>query len=61
MSRERNEQRVIDAACQWWLSKRPFTWSLADHLKNPTVNMTTDWETKLARAVARYTEGGDRG
>jgi len=40
----------------WWKHKRPLNFKEADHLKNPTINCTTNAEKKLARRVAEYIE-----
>jgi hypothetical protein len=33
-----SEARLINVALEWWMNRRPFTYSLDQHLKNPTVN-----------------------
>jgi hypothetical protein len=38
---------------RWWRRLRPIGWTKAEHLKNPTINTTSDVERALARAVAR--------
>lgn len=43
---------VVAAAETWWQSKRPTRWRVAQHLKNPTINTTSEAEKILARAVA---------
>ncbi len=45
---------VVDAAEVWWKGRRPISFRLAQHLKNPTVNCTDDAEVALARAVAAW-------
>lgn len=55
MSREREMQRIVDAACQWWMRKRPIAYTLDEHIENPKVNTRNDSEAELAKAVARYT------
>lgn len=41
------------AALVWWRDHRPCSFDEAEHLKNPTINTTTDTEKRLARSVAR--------
>lgn len=45
-----------DAAVSWWREHKPRGWSIAQHLKNPAVNCTTEREKRLARAAARWYE-----
>lgn len=49
---ERDEFKVVMAAVAWWRSKRPLADSESEHLSNPRVNLTTDWEIDLAIAVS---------
>jgi hypothetical protein len=44
--------RLLRCAYWWWKSKRPKGWSEARHLRDPEVNLATDAEHDLARAVA---------
>jgi hypothetical protein len=46
------------AAIRWWRSKKPCVYTLAEHLANPTINTTTDWEKRLAQAAAKAVRGG---
>lgn len=41
------------AALVWWRSCRPCAFNEVEHLKNPTINLATDSEKRLARSVAR--------
>jgi hypothetical protein len=43
---------LLRAARRWWSGKRPRSYTLTRHLKNPTVNTTTQREAVLAMAVA---------
>lgn len=47
---------VVDAAVNWWRSKRPVGWNVWDHTANPTINTTTDRENELAVAVSVVVE-----
>ncbi len=40
------------ATLAWWESKRPFAYTEAQHLANPTINCTSEVETALALEVA---------
>ena len=47
--------RVIKAACAFWLSRQPCDFSLEDHLENPTINTTdSDSAKQLCAAVGDY-------
>ena len=46
-------ERVMRTAFLWWRNHRPITWGEAEHLKNPTINCSTE-ELQLARAVAAW-------
>ena len=48
----RRRDSLVDIARHWWEGKRPMGWSLAQHLKEPCVNSTSQRETMLMRAVA---------
>jgi hypothetical protein len=48
--------KLIKAALSWWKWKRPVEWSVAEHLKNPTINTVTDREAKLARECAKVVQ-----
>lgn len=62
MSRTREEQAVIDAACAWWRSHRPVAFTLKQHLDNPEINAGyTNYAAALARAVGRYTAASEKG
>lgn len=45
---------VADAAIVWWAMKRPFQWSLEQHLANPHINTSTPSEKRLADAAAAW-------
>jgi hypothetical protein len=46
-------EELIDAALKWWMSKRPYSFSLDQHLKNPTVNSSgSPLQERLMRCVA---------
>jgi polyhydroxyalkanoate synthesis regulator phasin len=49
------QRRVLQAAKTWWDGKCS---DVALHLKNPTMNTTSDSEIKLARAVAELVKEG---
>ena len=51
------ETAVIKAAILWWRGNGPLGMDIEDHIKNPTVNMTTESEKRLARAVGKLLEG----
>ena len=51
--REAERTGLIDAAYDWWVSKRPRDYTEADHHNNPTVNTVTMREKALAEAVSR--------
>ena len=38
-------------ARRWWVSRRPTIFGEADHLMNPTINCSTEYEKDLALAV----------
>lgn len=40
------------AARQWWASKRPVDWTVAQHAQGPTVNCSTSEEQQLGKACA---------
>jgi hypothetical protein len=44
-------QPFINAAISWWAHKRPLSWSLLDHIKNPEVNCVGPVERHLALMV----------
>jgi len=46
------EKKVIDNAVRWWLNHRPLSFNELDHIKNPSINCTTETEKILARSVA---------
>ena len=47
---ERNA--VMLRAVGWWANRRPLKWDLRTHIERPLVNMTSDSEIALAKAVA---------
>lgn len=59
MTRREREQRrrildarIVSLSIAWWRSRRPISWTQAEHIKNPTVNTATRWDHDLAREVA---------
>jgi len=46
------EQRVINAALQWWRSCRPVGWTIRMHLAAPDVNTATHSDANLASVIA---------
>jgi hypothetical protein len=48
-----NSNPLERAALQWWRSHRPCAFSELEHMKNPTINLATDTDKRLARVVAR--------
>jgi len=46
-------KRLLVAARRWWKTKRPRSYTLYQHMKNPDVNTTSAREAGLARAVAK--------
>lgn len=45
--------RVLRAAVEWWKQHKPLTFSLEEHLRNPTINIPGyHHDATLARAVA---------
>lgn len=47
----RNE--LAAAALTWWKTHRPRSFTEADHLKSPWINLSHPAEKRLAKAVAR--------
>lgn len=45
-------ETVHGVAYQWWKSRRPVSFTEADHIANPTVNTTSAAEAAMAQAVA---------
>lgn len=54
-------ERVAEAALAWWGSKRPVSWSDAEHRASPRVNCTTIGEDMLADACAALAARGKDG
>lgn len=50
------DDEVMAAALRWWQMHRPISWNYRKHAENPTVNMTTPSEHRLALAVAKREE-----
>jgi hypothetical protein len=40
----------------WWKSFRPINFSLADHIKNPTINLHRHGEESLGRIAAELAQ-----
>ena len=47
-------EQVLRAAAAWWRMKKPLPMLWSDHLKNPTVNCTSEAENELAKAVVKW-------
>lgn len=45
---------VLVNAVRWWMSHRPLGFNREQHLANPTVNLKTDPEKTLGRAVGHW-------
>lgn len=45
---------ILGAAHAWWASRRPLSYTLHQHLQNPTVNTCGEDERDLALAVAEW-------
>ena len=54
------QKRVLNGAKGWWEARRPVGFSLVDHIRNPTINMATTPDHKLARAIAALEKEGWR-
>jgi hypothetical protein len=50
--------RLADSSKAWFRSKRPFMYSLEQHLEHPTINCVTEREKELAKAVANWIKKG---
>ena len=50
-------EALIIAVGAWWRGSRPLDFSREDHLKNPTVNLPTEKEMKLAMAYVTLIKG----
>jgi len=48
------------AAIAWWRSRKPLYFTAAEHLENPYINMQSDAERRLAKAVAAEIRKGKR-
>jgi hypothetical protein len=44
--------RLENALMEWWISRCPSSWSMAEHLADPTVNCVTRYEKALATELA---------
>lgn len=51
------ENNIISDAIYWWETHRPLSFTLEQHLKNPTINTSSKAEEQLALSVARYLNG----
>ncbi len=49
---------TLQAALAWWEALRPVSWTLRQHLDNPTINAGSKVEKALATAVAKAVEAG---
>jgi hypothetical protein len=47
------ENDVLRAAIAWWESRRPASYTAADHAANPQINCVSEAEKRLALAIAR--------
>lgn len=47
-----------NALVSWWRGRKPRGWSEAQHLANPTVNMATPRERRLAHAAVKLRAHG---
>ena len=45
--------RLELAAVNWWRHRRPLSFTQADHLRNPGINLCTASEYRLAIEVAK--------
>lgn len=43
---------VLRAARRWWRGHRPMGWTLGQHIENPAVNCSSQFDVELALAVA---------
>jgi len=49
---------VMEAARNWWLNKKPVSWSIEDFWASPRTNSCTDAEARLAEEIAKADSGG---
>jgi uncharacterized phage infection (PIP) family protein YhgE len=48
-------EKLIRTAVIWWESMRPLSWTIEQHLDDPTINAgPTVWDCEMATAVAEY-------
>lgn len=47
---------LLTVTYAWWRNKRPIQWTVAEHLKQPTVNCKGKEEFELAELIARLIE-----
>lgn len=47
---------LVDAAMSWWHGKKPVDWGRNAHIRNPTINCTTEREKKLAKVCGMIAE-----
>jgi hypothetical protein len=50
-------EAALDAADAWWATKRPITWTDAEHAAQPFVNCVGPQEQALAAALRAVREG----
>ena len=50
-------EEALDAADAWWVTKRPITWTDAEHAAQPFVNCVGPQEQALAAALRAVREG----
>jgi hypothetical protein len=49
----KNASPLEKAALAWWRGNRPCAFDETQHLRNPTINLGSDPDMRLARSVAR--------
>lgn len=37
----------------WWKQFRPMSYTIVDHIENPTVNTVSGWDIRLAKIAAK--------
>jgi hypothetical protein len=52
--RDLAKTKLLLATLAWWDQQCPVSWSVTQHMDNPTVNCVTAIESNLAQAVANY-------
>lgn len=51
--RTQRQQAVIEAAIEWWESRRPSEWTEDEHVEHPTVSIGYAAGERLAAVVAK--------